>query len=123
MAELEQSVTRHQAPAPLWWAMFGGPLAWALDLGVSYVAVQHSCSTGHYYVIHVISAVCLVIALSAAFAAFSQYKQLPREVEDKGRRPPDRAFFQVLFGFVFSIAFAVAIIAEAVPRWILTPCQ
>jgi hypothetical protein len=35
----------------------------------------------------------------------------------------DRTHFQVLFGMVFSLAFTIVIIAEAVPRWILHPCQ
>jgi formate/nitrite transporter FocA (FNT family) len=123
MAELQRSAKQGHAPASLWWAMCGGPLAWALDLGFSYALAQHSCSTGHYYVMHLITGVCFVIALSAAFAASSQYKELPQEVSDEGRSPLDRAYFQVLFGFVFSIAFAVIIIAGAVPRWILSPCQ
>jgi hypothetical protein len=37
--------------------MWAGPLAWAIDLGFSYVMAQHACSTGHYYVLHVITVV------------------------------------------------------------------
>jgi hypothetical protein len=100
-----------------------GPLAWAADLGVSYVLAQHACSTGHHYVPHVITAVCFVIALTGFAAGWTEYKKLPREVDDKGPRPLDRAYFQILFGIVFSLAFSLVIIVGAVPRWILSACD
>ncbi|HET7209874.1 MAG TPA: hypothetical protein VFI95_25100 [Terriglobales bacterium] len=123
MAELEQTVKRSEAPGWVWWCMCAGPLAWAADLGFSYVLAQHACSTGHHYVLHVITAVCFVIALTGFAAGWTEYKKLPREVEDKGPRPLDRAYFQILFGIVFSLAFSVVIIAGAVPRWILSACD
>jgi hypothetical protein len=123
MADAEKTVERGQAPAALWWAMCAGPVAWAADLGFSYVLAQHSCSTGHHYVLHLITVVCFLIALTGAFSAYSQHARLPHEVSEEGPRPLDRAYFQILFGTVFSIAFAVVIIAGAVPRWILNPCD
>jgi hypothetical protein len=52
-----------------------------------------------------------------------QHEKMPREVSEEGARPWDRAYFQVLFGIVFSVAFAVVVIAGAVPRFILSPCD
>lgn len=123
MAELENTVQRGQAPSLMWWCMVAGPLAWAGDLGFSYVLAQHSCSTGHHYVLHLISVICFIIALTGVAAGYTEYNKLPRDLSDKGRRPLDRAYFQVLFGIVFSFSFAVVIIAGAVPRWILSPCD
>jgi|SRR5581483_254240 len=123
MNELEQTVERGHAPGLLWWCMIAGPFAWACDLGFSYVLAQHACSTGHHYVLHLITIICFLIALTGAAAGYTAYQQLPREVSDKGRRPLDRAYFQVLFGIVFSFSFAVVVIAGAVPRWILSPCD
>jgi len=123
MAELENTVRKGEAPALVWWAMFGGPFAWACDLGFSYVLQQHTCSTGHHYVLHVITVVCALIALSGRAAGWAAFTRVPREADDKGVRPMDRTHFQVMFGVVFSLAFTMVIIAEAVPRWILHPCQ
>ncbi len=123
MAELEQTVQRGQAPGLMWWCMLAGPFAWACDLGFSYVLAQHACSTGHHYVLHLISVICLIIALTGGGAAYVEHNRLPRDLSDKGRRPLDRAYFQVLFGAVLSISFAVVIIAGAVPRWIMSPCD
>ena len=123
MAELEQTVRRGEAPAFVWWAICAGPFAWAGDLGFSYALTQHSCSTGHHYVLHVITVVCALIALSGFAAAWSAHAAIPRDATKDGDRPLDRAYFQVVLGIVFSLSFAVVIIAGAVPRWILSPCD
>src|SRR5579864_5347293 len=107
MAELEKTVTPRQAPASIWWAMFGGPFAWVCDLGFSYVLAQHACSTGHHYVLHITTVVCAVIALSGFAAGWTAYQALPEEAHDEGVRPVDRTHFQVLFGIVLSLAFTV----------------
>ena len=100
-----------------------GPLAWACDLGFSYVLAQHSCSTGHRYVLHVITVVCGLGALSGLATGWMAYSTIPQEANEEGARPVDRTHFQVIFGLVFSVAFTVVIIAGAVPRWILSPCD
>lgn len=123
MAELENTVRKGEAPALVWWTMFAGPVAWACDVGFSYVLQQHSCSTGHYYVLHLITAICGIIALTGLAAGLGAYSRIPKEANDHGVRPMDRTHFQILFGMVFSIAFTVVIIAQGVPRWILNPCQ
>src|SRR5436190_14893527 len=123
MAELEKTVRPREAPAVVWWTMFAGPFAWACDLGFSYVLQQHTCSTGHHYVLHMITVVCALIALTGLAAGIAAYKRIPEEANDHGMRPMDRTHFQVLFGMVFSITFTVVIVAEEVPRWILNPCQ
>ena len=120
---MEETVQRGRAPAFVWWGICAGPLAWAIDLGFSYVLQQHSCSTGHHYILHVITVICGLIALSGSVAGLSAWKGLPEDASDKGVRPADRTHFQVLFGIVFSLAFTVVVIAGAVPRWILHPCM
>lgn len=123
MAGLNHTVRRGEAPALIWWTMFAGPFAWACDLGFSYVLEQHTCSTGHHYVLHVITVVCAVIALSGFASALGAYNAVPNQAREEGIRPMDRTHFQIVFGMVLSLAFTVVIIAEAVPRWILHPCQ
>ena len=120
---MQQTIRRGESSGSLWWTMIAGPLAWAVDLAFSYVLAQHSCSTGHHYVLHVITAVCFLIALSGFVTGVAEYRALPQEAREEGPRPIDRAHFQALFGIVFSLAFAMVIIAGAVPRWILSPCD
>jgi hypothetical protein len=106
----------------LWWGIGAGPLAWGVDLAVSYALTQHACSTGHYYVLHVITLLALIVALSGFFVSLDTRRQL-HAGDDAGGSTHDRAYFDALVGMGFSVFFFIIIIAGAVPRWILNPCQ
>jgi hypothetical protein len=124
MAEFEHTIEGGSTPWGLWWNMAAGLIAWGLDLGLSYVLEQHSCSTGHYYVLHTISAVCFVIALSGVAAGFREMKRFPQNAKkEEGGSHFNRAYFQVILGMLLSASFAVVIVAGALPRWILSPCE
>jgi hypothetical protein len=122
MKEAEHIADTPRLEAAVWWGVAAGPLAWGCDLGSSYAAAPHACSTGHFYVLHVISLVFFLIALSGFALAFGTYRRLPEQAEKQGHLPRDRAFFLSLVGIGMSLGFAVIIIAGAVPRWILSPC-
>jgi hypothetical protein len=111
-----------KSPLPQFYALLIGPLAWAADLGFSYMSVYHACSTGHFYVLHVISVIALIVALTGAFVGWQEF-QAVREGSDDGGTPLDRSHFMALLGIASSIGFAIVIIASAVPRFILTPCD
>lgn len=123
MAELEQEVRRGHLEWVLLYSMAAGPLAWGFDLGFSYALAQHACSTGHSYVLHLITAVCFAVAVSGLVTAVGVYRKVPEDAHKKGLRIRDRVDFQAVLGIAFSVAFAVIIIAGAVPRWVLDPCQ
>jgi hypothetical protein len=112
-----------KTPWGLWWGLVAGFVAWGLDLGLSYMLEQHSCSTGHYYVLRIISSICMALALSGFALGFMEFKRLPENATEEGGSHFDRAHFQGLLGMAFSLCFAVVIIAASVPRWILSPCE
>ncbi len=99
-----------------------GPLAWAADLGISFATVYHSCSTGHYYVLHVISAIALLFALSGAWVGWKEFFKY-RDADDEGGTPLNRAHFLSLLGILTSLGFALVIIATEVPKFVFNPCQ
>jgi hypothetical protein len=123
MAEFEQIIEQGKTPAGLNWSLIAGFVAWGVDLGLSYVLEQHSCSTGHRYVLHAISIVCLMMAMSGFVTGVSEFKRLPHDAAEEGGSRFDRAYFQALLGMMFSLSFAVVIIAGSVPRWIVSPCE
>lgn len=114
--------TSARSPLPQFYALLIGPVAWAFDLGISYASVYHACSTGHFYVLHLISVVALVVALTGAFVGWREF-QVVRKGSDDGGTPFDRSHFMAMLGIASSIGFAVLIIATAVPRFILSPCD
>jgi hypothetical protein len=106
----------------LWWGILIGPAAWALDQGISYSMEQHACSTGHFYVLHVCTIVFVLLALTGALAGCRQMAK-NRNGNEEGGSPRDRSWFMALLGMLLSAGFAMVIIALAVPKIILSPCD
>src|SRR5207237_4743803 len=118
MARSEQSIEAGRTPWGLKWSLAAGFVAWGVDLGLSYVLAQHSCSTGHHYVLYVIGVLCLVIALSGFGTGLVEFRLFPGDTSEEGGSPFDRAHFQALLGMAFSLSFAIVIVAGSVPRLI-----
>ena len=123
MATFKRHIDAGKTSWGIWWGLIAGFLAWGVDLGTSYALDQHSCSTGHHYVLHVISLASLIVALSGFAAGFAEFRRFPSNTSGEGGSRFDRAHFQALLGIAFSLSFALVVIAGAVPRWILSPCE
>ncbi|HLZ34624.1 MAG TPA: hypothetical protein VKP13_11440 [Nitrospira sp.] len=106
----------------LYYGMLAAPIAWIFDEGLSYMLNQHACSTGHFYVLHIITIVTAAVALSGLFVAFQQLLAAGHGNDDGGSTR-DRAYFMARLGIATSLGFSLVILALAVPRWVLTPCD
>jgi hypothetical protein len=111
-----------RSDAQLWAGVLMGPIGWALDEGLSYALDQHSCSTGHFYVMHVITAFCLVFALTGVVIARRQL-MLTGQGSEEGGSPRDRSWWMARVGIALGISFSIVIVAMAVPKVILSPCD
>jgi hypothetical protein len=109
--------------ASLWCGILVPPLSFGTDEVLSYAVVGHACSTGHFYVLHIISAVAVISCLFAGLLAWHDYLRVPQSVDDEGGSPIARARFMAMLGLTSALLFTIAIIAEAVPRFILSPCD
>lgn len=105
----------------LWFSIIAGPLAWSLDLGISYPTVQWARGTGHGGVLHVISVLTLLLACAGLWTACNIYSELPSNAKEDGADVSGRRRFMSIFGMAFSIAFGIVIIASAMPQFILSP--
>jgi len=123
MTNAKPIVEAGKTPFGIWWSLVAGFAAWGFDLGLSYMLEQHSCSTGHSYALHAIFVACFLGALSGFVTGFMEKRRFPHDSKEEGGSSLDRAHFQALIGMIFSLSFAVVILAGAIPRWILHPCQ
>lgn len=107
----------------LLYGILGGPLSFAVDLTWSYTQVPHDCSTGHHYMLHVVTAICAlfcVAALIIAWRSVSQTKAAAGKDHESGR---GRQRFMALLGVAASGFFLLVIIANAIPRFLMSPCE
>ena len=113
---------RWLSPLPLWTGILAGPIAWAIDLEASYALVHWICATQRMDVLHAITLGALLITAAGFAISWRALQQATHAATtDRGERA--RAAFMALLGLASSVLFAVAIIAGAVPRWILDACQ
>jgi hypothetical protein len=107
----------------LWWGIFAGPIAFALDEVLSYAIVQHTCSTGYHGLLHFYTLLAIVLALSGFAAALWCYRRLPESATTTGVMVESRSRFMAIYGIAASIAFTLVIIALSIPKWAMSPCD
>jgi hypothetical protein len=118
----EQSV-RWLTPLPLWTGIFAGPVAWALDLTISYAIVKWTCSSQREIILHAITPAALALVAIGAVAATLALRQTAGDGPEDGGEPRQRARFMAMLGLTSSALFALTIVAGAIPRWVLDACQ
>jgi hypothetical protein len=106
----------------LWAGILAGPVAWALDLTISYSIVKWTCGGGPMIVLHLITIVALLMTAGGAAASWVALQRVPKEATDDGPKPIDRGRFMALLGFVTCALFALAMIGNAIPRLLLDAC-
>ena len=123
MTEPQQSERVPAFELDVWWGLIAGPLAWGLNEGASYAITQHACSTGHFYLLRIIGAISVIMAMSGFLLAFAIHRRLPHNPETEEQLPRDRAYFMAFVGMAMSLAFALIVIAQALPQVVLSPCS
>lgn len=123
MAQATIEQVQRWSSAALWYSWFVSPLAFGADLILGYALVQHACSTGHFYVLHLLTIFALLFTLSGGLLAWREYNRIPREVDDEGGSPSNRARFMAIFGMVWCGLFVIIILANGVPRMLISPCD
>ncbi len=124
MQELIAHEQRPTAPVPVWRQLFvllGGPIIWFVHLALSYPLVPHVCATGWTWLLHTITVVTMVIALLTSWVGWSDYRWL-RTIEEPDR-PTKRARFLARYGIWSGIFWAVVIVAEGLPVFVIDPCS
>src|SRR3954453_22706985 len=107
----------------LWAGILAGPVAFALDEEISYAVTQKACSTGDHFILHLVSVLALCLIAAGAISAWRVFVRLPTDADQKGGGEGDRSRFMAIAGLVLCLLFTMFVIAEAVPRFILGPCD
>jgi hypothetical protein len=108
----------------LWLGILGPPVIWLVQFQVSYMLVPWACSTGQHWTLHAASFLFLVMAAMPGWPAWRYWRaaggeRLPeRQSAGRGRRQ-----FMALLGLMMTGLFVLATLAQAIPRFVLNPCQ
>ena len=99
-----------------------GFLALACQFCLDYLLRAQACSMHSRSILHAVSVCALLLALAGLMLAVSALRSLPAEKDEEGGKPHDRAHFQALLAIGFNASFATAIVALAIPAWLVPPC-
>ncbi len=97
----------------LWFALFAGPLAWTAHELLSYVLVRPACSASILFVEYLITIVALAVTAGGLYVARPRTSMRP---------PQTTSEFISLTSVVLNCLFAFAILMEAIPNLVVSPC-
>ena len=106
--------------AALWAGILVAPAAFAANLQLGYLLVHPACLRNDLTALHVVQGLCLAVALGGGLVAWWSLRT-DRAGEAGERR--ERSRFLAGLGVWMSALFALAIVAQAVPSFVLHQCQ
>jgi hypothetical protein len=122
-AHVTAADVRWLTPLPLWAGILAGPVAWALDLGVSYAIVKWTCRAGTHGPFAALTAAALAMTAAGAAISWTALERTRGDMPEDGGTPRQRARFMAMLGLTSSALFALTIAAAAIPWWVLDACR
>ncbi len=119
----EKTFWRTKGAALLWLALALGPLAWSLDVEISYPMVKWECGNHVTWPLHLVSIACALVAVAGWLTSYWCYRGLPADATVDGGTAFDRSHFMAIGGLALNAMFFLVIVANAVPRFLIGPCQ
>jgi hypothetical protein len=106
----------------LWLGLGLAPLAWAVNLQVNYIVAALGCTGAWWLVMHVTTVAALAATAVGAWISWRHWHEAGHGPEHEGTRA-GRSRFMALSGLLFSAFFALAILAQWIPTFLIEPCR
>lgn len=103
-----------KSAVPLWIGVLTGPLVWFFHMEANFALVEWACPN-HDWILHVVSAVSLLLAAIAGLIAWREWRD-PAGLSRGGQ-------YLAVLGVMLSAGFFLVILSQEIPTWFLTPCQ
>ena len=108
--------------AALWAGLLLAPTAFLISLELGYALVPAACRTGRTLPLHLVHLACLLLAVVGILVARGH--RGPSDVtEADANNHTAQAWFMGQLGVALGLLFALVIISQAIPGFVLSPCQ
>lgn len=104
-----------------WFGILAGPLVWLTQFLINYALVRWECINHGRLSLHIVSAVSLAIVISSGIISVVYFSKT-REYSAASEQLPARRHFMAALGILSASLYSFAIIAQAIPSFILDPC-
>jgi hypothetical protein len=98
-------------------AFLAGPIAWSLDLTLSYFLVPTVKGWGTKWPMHLVTVLCLALVAAGLVAGLRALRRPDERAKDA--RTVERTRFLAVGGLASAVFFGLVIVAEAVPKLML----
>jgi hypothetical protein len=105
-----------------WVGILAGPSAWLTQFLINYALVREACIGHHNLALHVVSGVFFAVVVAAGILS-TRYFFKTREFSAASEKLPARSHFMAALGILSSSLYTLIILAQAIPSFILDPCQ
>lgn len=99
------------------------PLAFLLNLQISYTLVPWACAGGHEFLLHLVALATLLLAACGGLIAWREWQRGSRQWPDDAEGRAPRSRFVSVIGILMSGMFSLVILAQWIPNLVLSPCQ
>jgi hypothetical protein len=115
--------TQRRGLLALWAGLLLPPFAWFLNLQLSYMLVLWACATGRQFILYVVTLAMLVLAISGGAIAWHTWQRVGRDSAGEAEGVVARSRFMAVGGWLSSVMFSLAIVAQGIPSFILSACE
>ena len=121
--DTEQAFFQRQGRGWLWFGLLAAPLAFLLNLQLSYILVRQACVSGHHGVLHLVPLGALLLAAGGGVSAWYNWRRTGQAQSSTTGGVLQRSRFMAEMGLLGSGLFILAIVAQWLPNFILNACQ
>jgi hypothetical protein len=107
----------------LWAGFLLAPAAFLLNLEVAYALVPTACSSHNRLLVHLVHLACLLIAATGFVFALRVWRARGETWPGEEGGRVGRSRFMSGLGLLLSTLFALVILAQWIPSFVLSPCQ
>ena len=105
---------------PNWPAMLVAPSLALGNLSVAYALVTPSCTRQTSALLHATSAISLLVCILLTLPAFLNWRR--RHADETSDAAIVRARFTALVSWLLGALSCIAVLAQWLPMWVLSPC-
>src|SRR4051794_41154279 len=105
-----------KSEAMLWIGIAAGPIAWFLNLEVSFALAPLACSGSGKLLLHLVATIALLMTLAAGCLSFSQWQMPQTNVAGEATPFYSRRRAMALAGMGLSALFFLVTLAQAIPN-------
>lgn len=99
------------------------PLAWLLDLQISYAMLKWACENDRRELVLLMPLGSLGLIAIGSWMSWSCWTKLREVANQHGGRMEDRSYFLAVAGLAMNAVFGLLILTSLVPRYFLSPCE